>query len=480
MNGEYRKSVGRRFKASMTVIWIIAFVCGIAATLSILYIRDQVGEAMSGGGVTLSSFTGPGSFGLIVYAIIAVVTILAAILSLSYIYKIANNMQKPLKILEKAMYNAAETGALEIPEEIDAALSKYAETGKDEIGGIINSYRTLIDGLLEKVSALEYAAKCDLRYRVEPIGNKDVLGIAVNETIENLRVIVRNVVKSTEQMLASINYIAAEEASAGKRASARMEGASVRPAENTHGAAVISRLAASIQMNADKGGGSIAGMARSMDEVNAAALAIGSMIKSIDEIAFQTSILALNAAVEAARAGAHGKGFAVVADEVKNLANKGGNAANSSGALIAEAIQKSGQGMKNAENAVAFFRTIEENAANMDALLDSIAKAERSQSRAVALLKETAKSFVMYAQHDAHDAELKKDVAAAALPRDDEREDISGINKSNGINNNNYYNNYNSSSNSNIIINDVNDVNDINDINKIDEIDKIDEDSKHQ
>ena len=119
-----------------------------------------------------------------------------------------------------------------------------------------------------------------------------------------------------------------------------------------------------------------------MDEITVTSQNIGKVIKTIDDIAFQTNILALNAAVEAARAGAAGKGFAVVADEVRNLSQKSAEAAKSTTSLIETSIMAVEKGGKLVNKASSDFTQVAEKSEAVNTIVGELAEQFQQQAAA--------------------------------------------------------------------------------------------------
>ncbi|MBP8640676.1 MAG: methyl-accepting chemotaxis protein [Oscillospiraceae bacterium] len=122
---------------------------------------------------------------------------------------------------------------------------------------------------------------------------------------------------------------------------------------------------------------------RAMGEISATSKNISKVIKTIDDIAFQTNILALNAAVEAARAGTAGKGFAVVADEVRNLSQKSAEAAKSTTALIESSIEAVEKGTGLVNRTSEGFSKIAEKSAQIVQLVEAISAQAQEQASAI-------------------------------------------------------------------------------------------------
>lgn len=119
-----------------------------------------------------------------------------------------------------------------------------------------------------------------------------------------------------------------------------------------------------------------------MDDISKNASEINKIIKTIEDIAFQTNILALNAAVEAARAGSAGKGFAVVADEVRNLASKSSEAAQMTAELIHRSVDSVSNGSQMVTRAADGLQNIETNTKAVIEKINSVAQNSQKQLQA--------------------------------------------------------------------------------------------------
>jgi methyl-accepting chemotaxis protein/methyl-accepting chemotaxis protein-1 (serine sensor receptor) len=155
----------------------------------------------------------------------------------------------------------------------------------------------------------------------------------------------------------------------------------------------------------DQSNRSLADMVTAMTSITESSNRVSRIIKTIDEIAFQTNILALNAAVEAARAGEAGMGFAVVADEVRSLAQRSAQAARDTTALIEGAIASSGEGGRKVAHAAESFAAITERVTEVKRLVDNVSVASGQQAHGIEQVLQTIRQMERLTQTTAATAE---------------------------------------------------------------------------
>jgi methyl-accepting chemotaxis protein len=172
--------------------------------------------------------------------------------------------------------------------------------------------------------------------------------------------------------------------------------------ELTNGASAM------MQENLRKSGDSlraIVDMNGRMAEMQAASGEMSKIIKTIDEIAFQTNILALNAAVEAARAGEAGTGFAVVAEEVRALASRSAEAAKNTQVLLDKLAHRIGESSGAIKGINDNFEAIVETATAMGDKIEKITARNQDIAANLSQINDTSAQASSAAQNVAATSE---------------------------------------------------------------------------
>lgn len=262
-------------------------------------------------------------------------------------------------------------------------------SGINNVLSMVNQYIDNISAVMSRVADNDLTASVDIEYIGDFSAIKDSIDRilhSLQSTVHNISVTSGQVAIGSEQVAGSSQTLAqstTEQASAVDDLSVSISAIASRINRNAENARKASRISSRSMEVSAASNEQMQKLMSAMNDINLRSAEIGKIIKTIDDIAFQTNILALNAAVEAARAGVAGKGFAVVADEVRNLAGKSATAAANTTELIEASIEAINEGVRLADGTAQEMLHVVESVSETTGLISEISRATDEQVNAL-------------------------------------------------------------------------------------------------
>lgn len=319
--------------------------------------------------------------------ILAVAALL--ILSLLILLLVRKSIVKPVRVIDHVARRIAEG-------HLDETIEYQS---KDELGELAFHFnktairlRGYVDYIKEISAVLNDIAvgKLDFNLTLDYTGEfaaiRDALNHIsneLNETIGQINLSADQVSSGSDQVSSGAQALsqgATEQASAVEELASTVTEISGQVEDNANNADEASRQVKETSESLETGRQYMKHMLEAMEEIDSSSAEIGKIMKTVEDIAFQTNILALNAAVEAARAGEAGKGFAVVADEVRNLAGKCQEASRNTAELIDSTLKSVKKGADMARQTSESIEEIIHSSVRSVKLVEDISQASRAQA----------------------------------------------------------------------------------------------------
>lgn len=342
------------------------------------------------------------------------VIVISILISIVIALLLAGSISKPMKA-------CAERMKLLVKGDLETPMPKV--TSKDETGILVRSTTSLVEGLRTIIN--------DISYLLTELANQNLNIHTKHEeayvgSFQNILLSMRHMKEQLNDIMCQVNHSAEEVSSASVQLSTSAQNLSQgtieqsgsvqelasRISEISEQAKSTASSAVALRSQTHQTGEEISQcnqqMEKLMDAINKIQTAsdeIGKILKTIEDIAFQTNILALNASVEAARAGNAGKGFAVVAQEVRDLAGRSAEAAQSTSTLIGHSTEAVHIGTEIADHTAKILSEVVNSIQSVVASIDNIAAVSNEQSDAVWQVSEGINQIAIVVQSNSTTAQ---------------------------------------------------------------------------